>query len=294
MNTAKRIDPTATLEELAVMLGQLDDNAGSVVTGKVNALEQNIIGELDSVKTPVLLADVEGLAALDDLAALEQTNQPVVAPASRLPEQGSLLDVGDEVLSELESKNTGTKKPRAKKKVEPVVEAPVTPPLDALEEELGETVETMRRAAAAENKVVGVQPRSRFDLVGMNDADWLKVGLYTSSEDSVNLIRQCPVKVQDKALNVVQWMLRGQSLSIFTELCLKELVHRGSTTSAGFRGMLMSEPDKTYTLGTAGSQAGQMMKLFPVLGIATRIGTTLTINKESPIVKHYWKQRAAL
>ena len=49
----------------------------------------------------------------------------------------------------------------------------------------------------------------------------------------------------------------------------------------------MSYPEKPYPLSTASTQAGQMMAVFPVTGIATRDGGRLLLNEESPIVRKF-------
>ncbi|HDC4315859.1 TPA: hypothetical protein O8U22_003958 [Enterobacter kobei] len=50
---------------------------------------------------------------------------------------------------------------------------------------------------------------------------------------------------------------------------------------------MMSYPEKPYPVGTASTQAGQMMTVFPALGIAEKDGKSLTLNADSPIVKKF-------
>lgn len=267
MNTAKKT-ADVTLEQLADMLKALD--GGAVVTPALSTR----VDQLDSVVSEVPAADV---AAMDSLAELEKSNVPATVettasvivetptPAGTAEVIQMPLDVGDTVLAELERKNAAATKKKSKSAANKF------------------DIPPQQKQAPAEP----TQPRGRFDLMGMNDEQWLRVGLKTDAATSLNLIRECPVKVQDKALNIVQWMLHGHLLSVFTELSLSELIRNGTATSATLRAMFMSNPDKMYTVGTAGSQAGQMMKLLPVMGIATVVGKSLKLNPDSPVVKFF-------
>lgn len=267
MNTAKKITPDVTLEQLADMLKALDGEAvvTPAIAGKVEDLGENVLKE--------------DIATMDSLAALEKNNLPatpqpdvktiapgVVGEVIQMP-----LDVGETVLAELERKNVAGRSGRAGK---PAAADKTVPPQQKVD------------------APTPTQPRGRFDLMGMNDEEWLKIGLATDAATSLNIIRECPVKVQEKALNIVQWMLHGHLLSVFTELSLAELIRNETATSASLRAMFMSNPDKMYTVGTAGSQAGQMMKLLPAMGIATCTGKTLKVNPDSPVVKQFKSMNA--
>lgn len=266
MNTAKNVvTPEVTLDQLADMLKKLDGGADAAAT---------VATKVDSLDAAVPKEDI---VALNTLAELETPPAVASTPETAVNVQCEQmpLDVGEAVLAELESQNASAKKgkrikqPTPEAKPQPAVKQPAT-------------INTIPKEQRS-------QPKGRFDLMGMNDEDWLKVGLATSAETSLNLIRECPVKVQDKALNLVQWMLRGHLLSVFTELCIAQLVKDGAATTSSLRAMLMSNPDKMYSVGTAGSQAGQMMKLLPAMGIAKLEGKTLVLNSGSPLVKFFRK-----
>ena len=91
----------------------------------------------------------------------------------------------------------------------------------------------------------------------------------------------------DKVQNVMAWSQGLSDLSVYTIISVTHLVKTGSTDTAGFRLAMMSNPDKPYPSSTASAQAGQMMSILPVLGMATKDGKVLRINEESPLIKKF-------
>lgn len=76
-------------------------------------------------------------------------------------------------------------------------------------------------------------------------------------------------------------------LSIYTIISVTHLIKSGSADTAGFRLAMMSNPEKPYPSSTASAQAGQMMSILPVLGMATRDDKILKIDEDSPLVKKF-------
>ena len=86
-------------------------------------------------------------------------------------------------------------------------------------------------------------------------------------------------KVQEKAVNIIAVGVKGGNLSNYTRIALDRLLKKGKVSSAELVETFVT--DSGYTEGTARSQAGQMMQLFPMVGIASRDGKNLTLNKDS-------------
>ncbi len=91
-------------------------------------------------------------------------------------------------------------------------------------------------------------------------------------------------KVGDKAVNLLRFHSVPNKLQNYTRLGLEHLVKNGSTSSADLTKLLQGAG---YTIGTARSQANQLMSLFPTLKVANRAGKTLTLNEDSTIVESF-------
>ncbi|AXO58232.1 TPA: hypothetical protein MIB26_23325 [Klebsiella pneumoniae] len=97
----------------------------------------------------------------------------------------------------------------------------------------------------------------------------------------------CPIKAMDKIQNVMAWSQGLAELSVYTQISVTHLINTGASDTAGFRLAMMSNPTKPYPSSTASAQAGQMMSILPVLGMAIKDGKTLTLNEDSPLVKKF-------
>lgn len=109
-----------------------------------------------------------------------------------------------------------------------------------------------------------------------------------------SLVDGLPKKVKEKAANLVDFLHKGRTLSVFTQVAVNimkeegklsnERLVRAFTTEATKRGMAAG-----YSIGTARSQAGQQIALFGRLGLASNVGGALVPNAASPI----WQKLAA-
>ena len=107
----------------------------------------------------------------------------------------------------------------------------------------------------------------------------------TARKDEIAaLIDGQPKKVQEKSVNLIACAVKGGTLSNYTVIALKALLDRGAVTSAELRAAYETNPEKAYGKGTANAQAGQMMRLFPDLGIAVKDGKTLKVNEDSVLI----------
>ncbi len=85
-------------------------------------------------------------------------------------------------------------------------------------------------------------------------------------------------KIAEKFDNTIALLHAGRTPSVYVMKCFQHLHANKTVTSAD---MVAALKAAGYTDGTARSQAGQIMLLFALLGIATRAGQTLTLIEES-------------
>lgn len=93
-------------------------------------------------------------------------------------------------------------------------------------------------------------------------------------------------KVVDKAENLLDFAAGRRALSTYTRVTLDALVKSGATTSTELVKLLES---RDYSPGTARAQAQQMMALFPLVGVAGREKSALTLNETSPVLAVFRK-----
>lgn len=93
--------------------------------------------------------------------------------------------------------------------------------------------------------------------------------------------KQTPIKIQEKVINFYAHLSNGAALSNYTIMAIQLLVKDGELTSKTLKDAYEARP---YSPGTASSQATQMMKLLPLLGLATRVGQKLTVNPDSVLL----------
>jgi hypothetical protein len=106
------------------------------------------------------------------------------------------------------------------------------------------------------------------------------------------VIRACPAqkKVQEKFENLLVSIHQGKAPSTYIMDCFRALEAKGGQITsldlvAALKGTSLKNGSKTYSEGTARSQVGQIMALFPALKIASRSGNQLTLNPDSLLVE---------
>lgn len=97
------------------------------------------------------------------------------------------------------------------------------------------------------------------------------------------VLKACPEqkKVREKFENLLVSIAGSRAPSTYTVICFKALIAKGEVTGAELTAALTSSG---LGEGTARSQSGQLMALFPAVKIATRAGNKLTINPDSMLV----------
>lgn len=93
--------------------------------------------------------------------------------------------------------------------------------------------------------------------------------------------KKTPIKIQEKVINFYAHLSNGAQLSNYTTIAIQLLVKDGELTSKGLKDAYEARP---YSPGTASSQATQMMKLLPLLGLAKREGQKLIVNPDSVLL----------
>lgn len=91
-------------------------------------------------------------------------------------------------------------------------------------------------------------------------------------------------KVGDKAVNLLRYQNEPKKLQNYTRVGLEYLLSNGSASSKDLTELLQK---RGYTIGTARSQANQLMSLLPALKVADKMGRGLTVNSQSLIAKNF-------
>lgn len=108
-----------------------------------------------------------------------------------------------------------------------------------------------------------------------------KAGL---DDDYVTKYNSLPVKAKSKFINLINWLLFDEQLSIYTLVCFKHLINKNEAKSADLKIALMSNTERPYPIGTASSQAGQLMSVFPAMNIGKLNEKTIVLQSSSPLV----------
>ncbi len=99
--------------------------------------------------------------------------------------------------------------------------------------------------------------------------------------DRVIATRPAQKKIAEKFDQTLSALHAGRLPSVYVVECFKELFDRKAVKSTELTARMTGPMG--LNSGTASSQVGQIMTLFPVLGIATRTGAELTYRDDSVI-----------
>jgi hypothetical protein len=165
---------------------------------------------------------------------------------------------------------------------------------EAESSDVGDTTATPAPAAAKPAKAAAAKtpkaPKAPRDLASLPESAFV-LSIANPPEDlaqnKADVMARAPgqKKVNEKFENLLLTVPAGKRPSTYTMDCFAALVNKGGTiTSTDLVATLKATVKKDgncYTEGTARSQAGQIMALFPILEIATRVKQTLTLNEDS-------------
>lgn len=200
--------------------------------------------------------------------------EPVEAAALELEE----LDVGaaepdDEELRALDISLT---KDEAYESAESEIEV-IAAPLP-----VSETVAKKAKAPKAAKAAKTAAPKVERDLKALPAEAFVLTDTPPASldanKDAVMALRPRQKKIAEKFDQTIAALHAGRKPSTYVVDCFKVLAAKKSVSATDLVAALKADG---YTDGTARSQVGQIMALFPVLGIAERAGGGLTLNKGS-------------
>jgi hypothetical protein len=226
---------------------------------------------------------------------MEKLNPDTIAGASAENAEviGALLDeldlAGEDVVEEVDERDMTA----ALAHIEAHENQPGAAPSSILEPPAPAAAAT--KSASTKSTKPKKDPVQR-DLGTMNpDLFRLEHGIATlpSPEERDDVIRMRPTqkKIAEKFDNVFVALNAGKLPSVYTIACYSALKAKGTVTSsdlvAALQATQRADGSKTYDIGTARSQAGQMMALFDVLKIAKREKNSLTINPDSKLAERF-------
>lgn len=252
-------------EDLDTLLGDLESelSATAIIVG----------GDMPVPVANVLIQDLQALDAELDNLSQEQT-----------------LEVGDGISAEDQAALDDLKLKAAASA--------------ELLEQFSSTPEEAPAAVAADADAKKAPPATkRINTMGMKKSEALVKSLGSKVNDYLTLnladialpeaeqqakreallaaIDVLPIKIGEKVVNLYAHIANGANLSNYTKIAIYLLVKDGELSSKTLKDAYMARP---YTEGTANSQATQMMKLLPTLGLATRNAGKLIVNPDSVLL----------
>jgi hypothetical protein len=248
--------------DLLAMLNELETLSDPTPSSEAKPATTDLLDGLDlDLSTEELLSDMDAIsAAVDDElvaeAALSEIESAEVIEAS--PKSDYVVDIEAEKVK-AEAAAAKEKKPKVSKP---------------------------KALSAPREKERPVAARKRFAVGEMTDEQYESVGIFRETfEEALGV---APVKAADKIVNLLAWYFNDVTLSVYTEICLRKICESKQAKVAEMRLAMMSNPSKPYPVSTAGSQAGQMLAVFPALNIAEKQEPgVLVLNEDSPIVAKF-------
>lgn len=138
-------------------------------------------------------------------------------------------------------------------------------------------------------RAVGSKPSAVLEA--MNDETFLKVACLLTTDDPTTVdgeavkttVDSLAKKIGDKALNLLRFNETGDKskLQVYTRLGLDFLLKNGTMDSKALTAHFQATK---YSLGTARSQANQIMGLLPAMKVGLMSGRAMSINPDSAIV----------
>ena len=240
---------------------------------ELEAVEAEVIAEAavePEVEPEAELAAVEVEAEVDtipDLAELpEEPSEPVIEALSLDADEERHLDAALGQLEAYEAQESEVEVAADEDEIEASPEA-VAPAARTTRAPKAPKAPAAPRAS----KDISTLPAERFVLSGTLPSD------LEANKASVLASRPTQVKIAEKFDNVISSLAAGRKPSGYVMKCFAVLQARGEVTSGDLVAALQTE----YSVGTSRSQAGQMMELFNVLGIAVRTKQSLKLIPDS-------------
>jgi hypothetical protein len=231
----------------------VEDTSPAAVQSAVEKLVEEM-GETVTIEGEVqVLSD-------DDAATLQAIEAEIEADAAKDAVYAAQESDGDTTIVPEEAPATVTKAKREKKAAAPKAPKAPRPSFDTI-------------SAAVTHKIGGIENL----VLTASDASLDAAGLEAMRADALAKFDGSAKKVGEKIVNIFAASVGKAKLSEFTQTALKALAG-GSTSSKAIYEAMKADG---YSDGTARSQSQQMMHLLPLVGIATRTKSDLTLNAES-------------
>lgn len=199
-----------------------------------------------------------------------------------------------DALTKLETSTTSGEKDKAKEdkatevktKVTKVKKAKVettkSTTTKAKEKPKKETKVTESKAAVETKKIANKETKNKIrDIEELTPDIAVKLGLDDNYHEQYTSL---PKKAKSKFINLVNWFLFDEQLSIYTLVCFKQLIDKTEVKSSDLKIALMSNIERPYPINTASSQAGQLMAIFPTMNIGQLNDKVIVLKSKSPLV----------
>lgn len=240
-------DVDALFAELEEELQIVDQKEGELVLvneeNEDDLLEAGAIADIDELRREAMEEMDEASTATPDDSGIAQGAESI--------QPKSVSEIVDEVVAEKTRKAPVTKR----------ISTAGMMKSDAIKRALG-------------SKAMDYTLFENSELMG-NDAE-----IEARSEANMKMIDTLPIKIGEKATNLLGHLHSGANLSNYTVMALEILFKTGELSSKTLKDAYIARP---YSVGTANSQATQLMKLLPSLKIAVKIGGVLKVNPESTL-----------
>lgn len=235
---------------------------------------------------------LSGMDALDDLDALDFDVEEVTAGAEQEADQAEeiVMDADDDAAAEIEVEVAAQLEDEQAE--EPEIDESIEADIKAQERErkLREATMTEEEIEASKAKsskagkskpkraAVAAGPREPSEAIDVAALIASKVqpslnhwqmlpGMDTETAELFKAelesqFESLPKKTREKAVNLMDWFVRGRSLSVFVGIAFDVLSSQGEIKPADLRNRYQSNPGKAYTQGTANAQTGQVMQIL--------------------------------
>lgn len=235
--------------------------------GKKSSIRMDMASAgVGGVVEPADAADMAAIeAALGELEIEDNAGSETITEITESDEAAlEALTMRDDAIDGVEVSTTGVSE-----------EAPAAEPV------------TEKKARTPKDSSAPKKERAPRDLNSLDDAVFALVEGEAADKAHVLSLVPKQKKVIEKFENLFQAIAAGKQPSVYTMSCFNVVADKGTCTQSDLVAALMStslkKGGKTYNEGTARSQAGQMMALFGIVGIASREKNTLTFNPKSAI-----------
>jgi len=247
---------------------------GTIMSAAAMESIENMLGELevDVVEDIEVIEELEAAAPeLDELEELVEVEPVTEMSADTERELEAALDRA-EVYESVEPSE--------------MIEAPA---------DGGATMKKEKKAKTPKAPKTAGAPAAVRDLSSLVAIEFLLSESELGDEaNKIEVIAKRPTqkKIAEKFDNLFLSLAAGKRPSVYTMDCFKALDATGEATSTSLVNVILGSTSgsgaskgSNKNLGTARSQAGQMMNLFAAVGIANRVGQTLSLRPDSVIAK---------